>query len=553
MVLGRSDKNSLANEGRPQEQSAPPPYKERDFVPPVVLAETSTTTRTEIVTTTTQTTHFFSLGPFFRRRPATSASSSTRPSLTGSGDFEPVIDGPETSSYMIEKDLPPTPTTSQESDEGLDEDGPQMIHECRDTAAPDIVLAPSSPNGPPPPKSSKQNRLPAPAALVQASLGLGLTSLVPQASSPSPSPSPSHESSTILFVPATNSPLPPRDLKMRRIKSSQKMRATCNTDAGGRTSLDGSKRRSRIASMGPAILQSSDKSKVKETGDKVMGQNLTRKSSFWSLKKKGSRPATADSTRLPYPDQVLISSNKSSLPSATPVSPFNIGVPADPWTSASPHNKARPPMISRSLSARSSSYSSSPPPTDQTFIQQKPSPRRSPTSSNVRPATADSLSRPPPRSKSFRQTTADDSNHLLTRIFSSDNTSPRAEVSQIQPSLTLPPEVPYAQEALPLSPISRRPRAQTNPPLLHRLSVSLFSLSGPTSTTKASGVFAPNMFTTSSPLADSNKDNPPRPSTSKKPIDVPKPQVDDESPETYLDHLLTIVNKAEITGVLASR
>ena len=552
MVLGRSDKNSLANESRPQEQSAPPPYRERDFVPPVVLAETSTTTRTEIVTTTTQTTHFFSLGPFFRRRPTTSAPSLTRPSLTGSGDFEPVIDGPQTGSYMIDKDLPPTPAPSQGSDEGLDEDGRQMIHECRDTAAPDIVLAPSSPNAPPP-KSSKQNRLPAPAALVQASLGLGLTNLVPQASSPSPSPSPSHESSTILFVPATNSPLPPRDLKMRRIKSSQKMRATCNTNAGGRTSLDGSKRRSRVASMGPAILQSSDKGKVKETGDKDMGQNLTRRSSFWSLKRKGSRPATADSTRLPYPDQLLISSNKSSVPSATPVSPFNIGVPADQLASAGPHNKARPPMISRSLSARSSSCSPSLPPTDQIFIQQKPSPRRSPTSSNVRPATADSLFRSPPRSKSFRQTTADDSNHLLTRIFSSDNTSPRAEVSQIQPSLTLPPGVPYAQEALPLSPISRRPRAQTNPPLLHRLSVSLFSLSGPTSTTKASGVFTPNMFTTSSSLADSNKDNSPRPSTSKKPIYVPKPQVDDESPETYLDHLLTIVNKAEIAGVLASR
>lgn len=549
MVLGRRNKGSLANESRPQD---PLQYKESDFVPPVVLAETKTTTRTEVVTTTTQTTHFFSLGPFFRKRPTTSASSSTRPSLTGSGDFEPVVNGSHISSYMIEKDLPPTPATSQESDREVDGEGRQMIHECRGIAAPDIVFAPFNPNDPPPPKPSKQNRLPAGAALAQASLGLGLTNLVPQA----PSSSSLHESNTTFFFPATDSPLPPHDPKIRRAKSSQKMRtslATCNTDGRGRYSLDGGKRRSRVASMGPTLLQPSDKGKEKETDNKVMGKNLTRRPSFWSLKKKTSRPATADSTRLPHPDQPPISSNKPPLPYVIPVSPFNIGVAADPLSSANSRYKARPP-ISRSLSARSSSYSSSHLPMDQTFILPKHSPRRSPTSPNVRPATAGSLSRPSPRSKSFRPTTADGSNHSLTPIFSSDNTLPPSELSRIQPSLTLPPEVPHTQEALPLPPIFRRPRAQTNPPLLHRLSVSLFSSSGPMSTTKTtSGVFSPNMFTTSSPVATGSKDNSPRPSTSKKPIDVPKPQVNDESPETYLDRLLTIVSKAEIAGVLASR
>ena len=94
----------------------------------------------------------------------------------------------------------------------------------------------------------------------------------------------------------------------------------------------------------------------------------------------------------------------------------------------------------------------------------------------------------------------------------------------------------------------RRPRSQTNPPLLHRLSVGLFS-SGPALTTKASGVFGPNMFTSSAmPLNES-----PRLSISKPSVEIPKPHVDEESPDVYLERLLSIVSKAEIAGVLASR
>jgi hypothetical protein len=78
--------------------------------------------------------------------------------------------------------------------------------------------------------------------------------------------------------------------------------------------------------------------------------------------------------------------------------------------------------------------------------------------------------------------------------------------------------------------------------------VNLFS-SGPVSTTKTSGVFSPNMFTSSTtPTSDS-----PRPSLSRPPVEVPKPQMDEESPDAYLERLLNIVSKAEIAGVLASR
>jgi hypothetical protein len=57
------------------------------------------------------------------------------------------------------------------------------------------------------------------------------------------------------------------------------------------------------------------------------------------------------------------------------------------------------------------------------------------------------------------------------------------------------------------------------------------------------------MFTTPvMPTSDS-----PRPSISRPPVEVPKPQIDQESPDTYLERLLNVVSKAEVAGVLASR
>lgn len=57
------------------------------------------------------------------------------------------------------------------------------------------------------------------------------------------------------------------------------------------------------------------------------------------------------------------------------------------------------------------------------------------------------------------------------------------------------------------------------------------------------------MFTSSAmPLNES-----PRLSISKPSVEIPKPHVDEESPDVYLERLLSIVSKAEIAGVLASR
>lgn len=78
-----------------------------------------------------------------------------------------------------------------------------------------------------------------------------------------------------------------------------------------------------------------------------------------------------------------------------------------------------------------------------------------------------------------------------------------------------------------------RPRSVTNPPLLHRLSVNLFSSSG-----VGSG--------SSSPTVRS-----PRPSVSHLPPESLKPQAD-ESPDAFLQRLMSLVCKADIAGILAS-
>lgn len=61
------------------------------------------------------------------------------------------------------------------------------------------------------------------------------------------------------------------------------------------------------------------------------------------------------------------------------------------------------------------------------------------------------------------------------------------------------------------------------------------------------------MFNGAPPNPNASASNSPRPSMSKKLVDVPKPNFDAESPDAYLDRLLAVVGKSEIAGVLASR
>lgn len=118
------------------------------------------------------------------------------------------------------------------------------------------------------------------------------------------------------------------------------------------------------------------------------------------------------------------------------------------------------------------------------------------------------------------------SSHML----SADNaltTSPQREPQPL-------PHDPSAEASC--SSPSPRPRSQTNPPLLHRLSSALFQFSEP-----ASSHASPkhSMSSCASPVVVMR--------------DIPKPYEDTESPSVYVSRLRSVVSKAEIAHVLASR
>lgn len=95
---------------------------------------------------------------------------------------------------------------------------------------------------------------------------------------------------------------------------------------------------------------------------------------------------------------------------------------------------------------------------------------------------------------------------------------------------------------------NRRPRSNTNPNVLHRLSMGLFSSSpsSPISSTTVSTSAAGDHST--SPRTSVNLT---RSSLSKSAVEIPKPKEDEETPEEFLSRLEEIVSKAEIANVLA--
>ncbi|KAJ7071302.1 hypothetical protein C8F01DRAFT_1109946 [Mycena amicta] len=218
--------------------------------------------------------------------------------------------------------------------------------------------------------------------------------------------------------------------------------------------------------------------------------SLARRASFWTRRKSTTMnvPAPPPREQIPLP----------SLPSMLPLTPFTID------------DLAVSPTIQRHARALSRSYSERRGPEPR-----EPSNSTRPHRPTRRPATADSTTRSP----------------------------------SLRPP-TPPPPLPVLDKEPPDKP-SRRPRAQTNPPLLYRLSMNLFS--SPSSSHSPSASHPPPMLH-DSPLNSPSisASNSPRPSLNKPPSMIPKPAMDHESPEIYLSRLLLAVNKAEVAGVLAS-
>ena len=136
----------------------------------------------------------------------------------------------------------------------------------------------------------------------------------------------------------------------------------------------------------------------------------------------------------------------------------------------------------------------------------------------------------------------------LPRSHSEDHVLNSTLSSVIPTTRTPPPSSSYEHFPFPdphpsTDSTSRRSRTQSNTPLLHRLSMGVFS-SGESPPT-------PSIRLNGSPRSPIN--SLPHPHIRKIETPIPKPLREKESPEVYLERLRTAVSKAEVAGILASR
>ncbi|KAI0793412.1 hypothetical protein C8Q75DRAFT_713289 [Abortiporus biennis] len=154
---------------------------------------------------------------------------------------------------------------------------------------------------------------------------------------------------------------------------------------------------------------------------------------------------------------------------------------------------------------------------------------------------------PQPRKKRFRRPQTAEGGRTSGYF---PELSPQSSPTPISPPNVPPTNSPSSVTSPQARNLTTRPRSQTNPPLLHRLSVSLFG------SPSASSPYDANM--SGFPLTDSPVPSLPgsaRPSMSrpspKQSVEIPS-RHQEELPEVYLQRLVEAVSKAEVATVLAS-
>lgn len=527
--------------------SPPPPYRESSHAAQVYATATTTTT-THVVTTTTQTTtHFFSL-PLWRRRNRPSATSDTnRQSMPDSlqGDLElfrvpshPIV-------LLRDKDLPPTPSSLTEQYAVQDPRTSTSLVLSPDTLInppkQQTVMSPSrNPSQlfihPPPklstPTSSHDSPANPTATLARAALGLGLPPVI--LNNPSAASSSSDLNSiTFITPPSPASPADPRPRApvIRRAKSYQKFTENRFSEPSLSSEFM-DRRRHRGLSLGPLHFGLDTKGKEKQKDPEPeprpsMARTLTRKASVWSRKRTDSSTTnTPTPIILPLPQERPA---HPSIPSLQPVSPFYIDTKI-PTSSLTPEysNPPRPPELRRRHSERTPSTTRDEPlPTSDSLDASKQQ-RSFKKRRSRRPPTADGLEGTRPVS-SYTPESVPFVPPAPSRHPIPNGSTPKSATHPSSNSGTA------------------RPRAQTNPPLLHRLSVTLFG--SPSSASSSVNVTGEG-FTESPPASLTNSA---RPSFSRPSVEIPKPRQEEESPEVYVERLLEAVSKAEVATVLASR
>lgn len=248
---------------------------------------------------------------------------------------------------------------------------------------------------------------------------------------------------------------------------------------------------------------------------------LARKSSFWLRKFSTSSP-----------QHLTVPPESPSIPAFKPVSPLRVDFATPPDPLARSQSNSSGPRLSRRHSERAVRRPSIARANAPSLPQSPVSPDRT----HVRPSTADPHILVSRRLPTRRPTTADSTTPSRSRslfALSQQSTIPPSNDERCVANPTSRPKIGTPNP---------RPRSSTNPPLLHRLSVNLFA-SLPSSATHR-GTFSAGVA--SSPTSHS-----PRPSLSQISPDVLKPRAN-ESSETFVNRLVSLVSKADIAGVLAS-
>ncbi|KAF9786013.1 hypothetical protein BJ322DRAFT_1107883 [Thelephora terrestris] len=356
--------------------------------------------------------------------------------------------------------------------------------------------------------------------LAQASLGLGLPHVMPHQGASS-----SSLDITTLRNVYGNRNDPDTGVArsiIRKAKSFQKIRQDPPTESPQDLRH---RRRSRGLSLGPLHFEIESKGKEREPESPAKG--VSRKSSFWRRRKDSTKTVL-----YPEPEKSLPpvpsppADRKGHVHIQPPIPPTIINDGSD-RNGASGLSLGQPSTPKRKALLRSRS----------TALQRSHSDRMSP---GTRPSSAHGPS-PHAASKSSE----------LMRPLKRPSTAgalpsgPRS--AQLAPSVSFssitPQPITDRADSFPLDPTKPRPRASTNPPLFHRLSMNLFSSSPPVPA-------LPHTQLTGSP--DASTFSSPRPSTSKQSVDIPKPRMDEESSKQYVDRLADTVPKSDVAAVLAS-
>ena len=356
------------------------------------------------------------------------------------------------------------------------------------------------------------------AALAHASLGLGLPHVMPSQGA---------SSSSLDITALRNASNRQNDADpgvarsiMRKAKSFQKLRPDPPPEDFQNLR---ERRRSRGLSLGP--LHFAIEGKGKECEPESPAKALSRKSSFWRRRKDSLKTLVHPEPQKPLPP-----------------------VPIQP-TDPKGHVYLQPPVPSTGIGDRNGVLGPMPgkPPTPKhsTLIRSRSTLIQRSNSERVLPGTRPSSAHGSPHyttSKSPRVA------RLPGRPSTAGAVSSSPRSSHLTPSISFSSITPQPMtdraDSFPLDLSKPRARASTNPPLLHRLSMNLFSSSPPIPA-------LPHTQLTSSP--ETSAFSSPRPSISKHSIDIPKPRTDEESPRQYVDRLTDTVPKSDIATVLASR